>query len=1149
MELLFKLYLNIIKLYLYITIKTLGDGLMSIELDDYQKEAVRHNTREPLLIQAGPGAGKTRVIIERIKFLLKQGASPESFLVITFSRKAAKELKERLADAEDGIDMHDVNKMQISTIHSFCAELLRDNGKSGFRVLDDDFDERRSMFIRRYRKELGFTREAHISGKNLLGVLYKFDEYTTFNVDVDTLKEYIKDKYPVSQEYIDLIDSCGEGDEFEYPYDEVFADDDLKQSQYNAQYLAVAEAYPKYLELLENHNYLDYTLLQKKALELLDYDSSVAENTKYKNVLIDEFQDTDPIQMKIFAHFIGHQDSFTVVGDDDQSIYAFRGSFPKFFKNFKDDFDDVEVKNLPINYRSDIDIVDLNEKFVKPIRTLDKELRPRDDAAKGYVKSIPFYDKEEQANNIALLVKYLKENNKVKYYSDIGILFRSVTTDPMMSLISALDAYHIPFDLSVTEPLISKKEIKAVITLIWYLKSSSDSFIFSSWEKKWLNIRTFANDYFNLSGKTIDLLRKTNLDYETKVIKQATSLCEDNNIEIKGGLLSFEEVFKLPQDIQDQLFEEVGRPVDLSVKNRDELIDFGITNENDLDFFVKLNNLKKQLESDDSAKVTLLEIFYQLLDMIGIVGDKFEEETKENRELLFNLAYLTRTIANYEEIVYKYDLNGLFWYMNANLEKYNSPEVDKDKHDAVQLMTIHKSKGLEFPVVIVGNIRNKMFPKEINIDKTLNKELPLWDYRGFATYPTPIEFQRNKEFNRKEEIEQQNIEEKRVLYVAMTRAENMLFLSNALTKTGKESHIITEMKEQSPFFTDISITQKADPKNPNKLKIVIDDEENIPSAYHDEPKPVEEENIEMSFTKYKDYNKCPHDYNVKHNYGFVSSPNDKVVLGTIAHSMIDQIHQKHLNGYEITKRDIIDIFEKTEKYNRNVDKVSKSFEYVKTCILNYWEKHGSNWEIIASEYPFNVIKTGYTLIGQIDLIIKEGNDITIIDFKTTNKAIKEENPETYQKEYIEQLSMYAMALREDPHYKDYNIKQGMIYTLLNNKCNYFDLNDDLIDRMEKNVEKTVDNIKHELYGRCDDPNCKSCNRFKSYKEAKPVVNDVKSKLTGNKEQDRKTIIDQIVKEDNSEQAITELTEMSWKYLTDEEKAKVSQALIEILQKR
>ena len=145
--------------------------------------------------------------------------------------------------------------------------------------------------------------------------------------------------------------------------------------------------------------------------------------------------------------------------------------------------------------------------------------------------------------------------------------------------------------------------------------------------------------------------------------------------------------------------------------------------------------------------------------------------------------------------------------------------------------------------------------------------------------------------------------------------------------------------------------------------------------------------------------------------------------------------------------------------------------------------------------------------------------------------------------------MYAMALREDPHYKDYNIKQGMIYTLLNNKCNYFDLNDDLIDRMEKNVEKTVDNIKHELYGRCDDPNCKSCNRFKSYKEAKPVVNDVKSKLTGNKEQDRKTIIDQIVKEDNSEQAITELTEMSWKYLTDEEKAKVSQALIEILQKR
>ena len=339
---------------------------MSREPNEDQKEAITYTGSKPLLIQAGPGAGKTFVLIERIKYLLENtNAKPESFLVITFTRKAAKELRDRLSSEDVGIPINDVNKMHISTIHSFCSKVLSEYGKSGYVLLDDDNDERRKMFIRRYRKDLGLTEEAYIGGSKLNKVMKKFDEYTSFDVDIDKLQEHISNKCPISQRYLDLIESCRQEDDFDFPYDDVMADKELKESHYNAQYIAIAEAYPKYLDLLEKNNYMDFTLLQKNLLRLLDNDPSIVENSRFKNILIDEFQDTDPIQMNIFDYFLGNYqhetnnpegfegnfDSFTVVGDDDQSIYGFRGSYSKFFTEFKDNYNAKEV-TLETNYRS-----------------------------------------------------------------------------------------------------------------------------------------------------------------------------------------------------------------------------------------------------------------------------------------------------------------------------------------------------------------------------------------------------------------------------------------------------------------------------------------------------------------------------------------------------------------------------------------------------------------------------------------------------------------------------------------------------------------------------------------------------------------------------------------------------------------------------
>jgi hypothetical protein len=215
---------------------------------------------------------------------------------------------------------------------------------------------------------------------------------------------------------------------------------------------------------------------------------------------------------------------------------------------------------------------------------------------------------------------------------------------------------------------------------------------------------------------------------------------------------------------------------------------------------------------------------------------------------------------------------------------------------------------------------------------------------------------------------------------------------------------------------------------------------------------------------------------VEYNFGFEQSHSEYRIYGLIAHSIVDQIHQRKIQGLDVEDEDIEYIIKRTVDNNKNIDKDGSWFKKVKEGILRYWHDYGSKWDIQASEYQFYDIKTGYTLTGIIDLIIKDGNDITIVDFKTTDKPIDSET----KNKYIEQLSMYAIALKEDPEYKDYNISKGMIYTILSKEDNvhYYDLDDKQLNIMEVKIEDTVKNIKEGNFGkRCNKSNCPTCKLF------------------------------------------------------------------------
>lgn len=205
-------------------------------LNPEQEKAAYYSGKKPLLIEAGPGAGKTSVIIERVKFLYSElKVDPTSIVVITFSRKAAEELITRLA-SED-IPPEDIALMNISTIHSFCFSLLSMD-HSVLEIISDDNGERLNLFIRRHLTELGFKDTATLQSKREIeSIISKFNEFTSFEVDSEGLTTFIEENNPVSEEFKALVE-----EREDFPREE--AKNNFKEDWYNARYLQIAKAYP-----------------------------------------------------------------------------------------------------------------------------------------------------------------------------------------------------------------------------------------------------------------------------------------------------------------------------------------------------------------------------------------------------------------------------------------------------------------------------------------------------------------------------------------------------------------------------------------------------------------------------------------------------------------------------------------------------------------------------------------------------------------------------------------------------------------------------------------------------------------------------------------------------------------------------------------
>lgn len=989
-------------------------------LNENQQKVVEYNGNKPLLVEAGPGSGKTRVIIERVKFLINElKVNPSSLLVITFTRKAANELKDRLSE---DIPKNIINEMQISTIHSFCLDFLKKRGNVT-NLIDDDSGEKRRLFIQKYKYKLGFKNEFYLADYQIPSVINKFDEYTTFKVDIDGLIDYIKQTRPIDKEYVDFVNSF----KF-FPSKKVRENEKFKKSWYNARFLQTPKAYVKYLELLDLFNAVDYNTVQIKFLE------SLKENpeTQYTNILVDEFQDTDPVQAEIFEILLKNAESFTAVGDVDQSIYSFRGSFRDYFEEFYNKYN-AELISLNYNYRSTNNIIRTSEAFIKPQR---KEYSKKylvgarnEDKASYILESL---DPQEEAQKIFNLIKDLKDNGKIRQYNDVAILYRSIVSNKNIPfLIDEFKKNDISYHISGTEDLIESDEVKSILTLFYYIARKLDhSYGMSNLEKEWLNLRAFCGIDFipkfrKLSVETKRYLMELQENFENDVLKTEKEVYFELTGK-KSRKKKFNGVFTRNEDVLIEIFKRVNKPVvDLDL----------IEDTGDREFFTELEKLRENVfSSDEEDKLTILEVYYELLNLCGYFDDLVINNGDYELELE-NLSKISRTIFNYESIISANDVRGLFFFLTNVIEGYGTSSSDVD---GVQLMTVHKAKGLEFPVTIVSSLSEYNFPlaprDPMREKDNINKD---------DTFYTPNKFLEYKDCSEADEVNLGLAEENRVIYVAMTRAQDILVLS-VVGKMPEEICRISNYFNKNLDLDNMSISSVGSKPEENKLN--------------------------LSYSSFADYNNCPWRYNLLNKLHFKVSQKEVTKMGSIIHEALDVINQEIKDSGEISKENIEKIAKDTYYLHGGTD---EEFDDYMDSIFDYYNEIGFDITVVDSEVPFSIDRDNYRFNGAIDLIYKNQNgEYGILDYKNT--IFKDYNRE----KYAQQLLTYILALKNDSKYCDIEITEAKIYAIKSRSLIDFNIGESRLATQKEEIQNTADLINSHEFNKNESSYCNICEFFK-----------------------------------------------------------------------
>ena len=571
-------------------------------LNREQQQAVQH-TEGPLLILAGAGSGKTKVLTVRIAYLLAQGVNPYEILAITFTNKAAKEMKSRV----EGLVGDVANRIWLSTFHSFCAKFLR------FEL--DNFLGYNSNFT------IYDTSDSQVVIKAALKALNLDDKY-----------------YPVGAMISAISDAKNKL---------MFASDYRKQARDFYQQ-KVADVYEYYERELRKNNALDFDDLLLVAVKLLQSNAAVLEkySKRFKYVMIDEYQDTNHAQYLLAYLLSSHWKNIAVVGDADQSIYAWRGADIQNILVFDKDYPNCTSIKLEQNYRSTKIILDAANAVID-----NNEGRPEKNLWTDKVEGakIQHFTAQSEHEEAAFIGDTIVKKHDIHGvpYGDMAILYRTNAQSRVLE--EALIKRALPYTMVGGTKFYDRKEIKDVLAYL----------------------RVLYNPFDDLS-----LLRIINVP---KRSIGATTVSKLQDYARENGTSLFMTLTQL------HLVDTI------KGKTKEKLEEFGIL------IFTLV------AEMDDKSVLDILEA---ILDRTGYLAQLEESTDPQDQARAENIGELLSVAKDFQDT----NPTGTVEDFLEQVALVNDVDSFEQEESKVTLMTLHAAKGLEFPIVFLGGLEEGLFP-------------------------------------------------------------------------------------------------------------------------------------------------------------------------------------------------------------------------------------------------------------------------------------------------------------------------------------------------------------------------------------------------------------------------------------------------------
>ena len=571
-------------------------------LNKEQQQAVQH-TEGPLLILAGAGSGKTKVLTVRIAHLLAQGVNPYEILAITFTNKAAKEMKSRV----EGLVGDVANRIWLSTFHSFCAKFLR------FEL--DNFLGYNSNFT------IYDTSDSQAVIKAALKALNLDDKY-----------------YPVGAMLAAISDAKNKL---------LFASDFRKQAKDFYQQ-KVADVYEYYERELRKNNALDFDDLLLVAVKLLQSNEAVLDkySKRFRYVMIDEYQDTNHAQYLLAKLLASHWKNIAVVGDADQSIYAWRGADIQNILDFEKDYPNCTSIKLEQNYRSTKIILDAANAVIENNEGRPKKNLWTDKTEGAKIQHFTAQSEHEEAAFIGDTIAKKHDIHGVPY-GDMAILYRTNAQSRVLE--EALIKRALPYTMVGGTKFYDRKEIKDVLAYL----------------------RVLYNPFDDLS-----LLRIINVP---KRSIGATTVAKLQDYARANGTSLFMTLTQL------HLVDTI------KGKTKEKLEEFGIL----------IFTLVAEMEDK-----TVLDILESILDRTGYLAQLEESTDPQDQARAENIGELLSVAKDFQDT----NPTGTVEDFLEQVALVNDVDSFEQEESKVTLMTLHAAKGLEFPIVFLGGLEEGLFP-------------------------------------------------------------------------------------------------------------------------------------------------------------------------------------------------------------------------------------------------------------------------------------------------------------------------------------------------------------------------------------------------------------------------------------------------------